>query len=950
MSITMGTTLASLVTNKRRVSALKSLGIVTVGDALTYYPFRVTEPVPLRAIREAAPGQQMAFAAVIRDMRVVPMNARRGYRLEATVDDADFARSRRVPGSTARLTFFSYRKSYVDWVSVRLRAGTSVVVSGMPGEYMGQLQFTHPEILTVAPVPAGAGAGLEGYARGAASGNGAFAGSADPYASAQSAYPPAATAPSGAALKYDADTVQEALTRVCRPRPVYHASSRISSEHIHETILGLLWMMGARTSSTPDGQLAGAGAAGIVAPATDTIAVQNGEEKSGTTAESGAEALSQSIPDVLPESVRKAKNLMHRAEAFLAIHDPASTARFKEAIETLRYEEAFVSQTSLLKSRQHAHKSSAHPCPLNEALETARASVGEAVAEPSTQPEASERGSATDLPDLPDLPNLPNLRDRFIASLPFTLTAGQSQVVDDIASDLERDWPMQRLLQGEVGSGKTVVALAAMLQAVGAGYQAVLVAPTQVLAEQHYETISKMVSGLTLAQPGAKETDAAADVEGAMGASGASTVSSSKVTAEIPVTLLTGGMKLAARRKALAAAASGEPGIIVATHAAFSKTFQAPHLALVVIDEQHRFGVEQRESLNAKTDDGTTPHLLVMTATPIPRTAAMTWFGDLDISWLTELPGGRKPIRTVVVNEADAATMGRMFAHIRARVDAGERAYIVCPRIDADDEENEGGSGVSAAAGSALGRAAASGSSARTAAGGRATRAAADAIGIDDPYETFDENGETVARPPLHAVAEIADRLQKLPQFQGIRFATLTGRDKDDVKTQVMADFAGGETPILVSTTVIEVGVDVKQASCIVIFDADRYGLSQLHQLRGRVGRGGTNSWAFLISRAEPGSPAEQRLEVIHHSLDGAEIAQADLEFRGAGDVLGDAQSGGKSSLKLLRVVKDADMIADARTRAGQLLAADPELAGEVQLAGAVLDFTRGNETFLTSS
>ncbi|WP_370610825.1 ATP-dependent DNA helicase RecG [Bifidobacterium longum] len=944
MSITMDTTLASLVTNKRRVSALKSLGIVTVGDALTYYPFRVTEPVPLRAIREAAPGQQMAFAAVIRDMRVVPMNARRGYRLEATVDDADFARSRRVPGSTARLTFFSYRKSYVDWVSMRLRAGTSVVVSGMPSEYMGQLQFTHPEILTVAPGAAGTGAGLEGYARGAAPGNGAFAGSADPYASAQSAYPPAAAAPSGAALKYDADTVQEALTRVCRPRPVYHASSRISSEHIHETILGLLWMMGARTSSTPDGQLAGAGSADIVAPTTDTIAVQNGEEKSGTTAESGAEALSQSIPDVLPESVRKAKNLMHRAEAFLAIHDPASTARFKEAIEILRYEEAFVSQTSLLKARQHAHKSSAHPCPLNEALETARASVGEAAAEPSAQPGASERGAATNLPDLP------NLRDRFIASLPFTLTAGQSQVVDDIAADLERDWPMQRLLQGEVGSGKTVVALAAMLQAVGAGYQAVLVAPTQVLAEQHYETISKMVSGLALAQPGAKETDAAADVEGAMGVSSASTVSSSKVPAEIPVTLLTGGMKLAARRKALAAAASGEPGIIVATHAAFSKTFQAPHLALVVIDEQHRFGVEQRESLNAKTDDGTTPHLLVMTATPIPRTAAMTWFGDLDISWLTELPGGRKPIRTVVVNEADAATMGRMFAHIRARVDAGERAYIVCPRIDADDEENEGGSGVSSAAGSARGRAAASGSSARTAAGGRATRAAADAIGIDDPYETFDENGETVARPPLHAVAEIADRLQKLPQFQGIRFATLTGRDKDDVKTQVMADFAGGETPILVSTTVIEVGVDVKQASCIVIFDADRYGLSQLHQLRGRVGRGGTNSWAFLISRAEPGSPAEQRLEVIHHSLDGAEIAQADLEFRGAGDVLGDAQSGGKSSLKLLRVVKDVDMIADARTRAEQLLAADPELAGEVQLAGAVLDFTRGNETFLTSS
>ena len=869
MSITMDTALASLVPNKRRVSALKSLGVTTVGEALTYYPFRVTEPVPLRTIREAVPGQTMAFAATIRDMRVIPMNARRGYRLEATVDDAAFARSRNMAGGLARLTFFSYRKSYVDWVSTRLRAGTTVVVSGMPSEYMGQLQFTHPDLLTVAPAASGTvavtGRGDPPTASTARAGGGA------PYAGASSQSAPT--------LKYDADTVPDALTRVCRPRPIYHASSRISSEHIHETILGLLWMMGARTSSVPESQSM---PAELVAPSIDNIAVQDGEES-----ESKVATLAQSIPDILPKSIRAAKGLLHRAEAFLAIHDPDSTVRFKEAIETLRYEEAFVSQASLLKARQHAHKSSAHPCLLDGDNETGAANT-------------------TDVT---------NLRDRFIASLPFELTAGQHQVVEDIAADLARDWPMQRLLQGEVGSGKTVVALAAMLQVVGAGYQAVLVAPTQVLAEQHFETIGKMVADLN-----------------------------------VSVTLLTGGMKLAARRKALAAAASGEPGIIVATHAAFSKTFQAPHLALVVIDEQHRFGVEQRESLNAKTDDGTTPHLLVMTATPIPRTAAMTWFGDLDISWLTELPGGRKPIRTVVVNEADAATMGRMFAHIRARVDAGERAYIVCPRIDADDEENEGGSGVSSAAGSARGRAAASGSSARTAVGGRATRAAADAIGIDDPYETFDENGETVARPPLHAVAEIADRLQKLPQFQGIRFATLTGRDKDDDKTQVMADFAGGETPILVSTTVIEVGVDVKQASCIVIFDADRYGLSQLHQLRGRVGRGGTNSWAFLISRAEPGSPAEQRLEVIHHSLDGAEIAQADLEFRGAGDVLGDAQSGGKSSLKLLRVVKDADMIADARTRAEQLLVADPELAGEVQLAGAVLDFTRGNETFLTSS
>ena len=814
MSITMDTALASLVPNKRRVSALKSLGVTTVGEALTYYPFRVTDPVQLQPLRQAQIGQQMAFVATVRDVRVVPG---RMLRVIATVDDADFARAHNMPGGTAQLTFFGGRKNYIDWVSMRLKSSPILVVSGTPSEYMGQLQFTHPDFLTVAPPEFADENQQVGVVK----------------------------------LKYDADSIDEAVLRVTRPRPVYHASSRISSEHIHETILNLLWMMGARTSISQVAQDV------MVPPSTSSIAVQPGEGAAVGT-------LDQAIPDILPESVRAAKGLMHRAEAFLAIHDPDSRTRFDEAIATLRYEEAFISQVSLLKARSHAHKSAAHPCPL-----------------PAEDAGSEAAGSR-------------NLRDQFIRALPFTLTAGQKQVIDDTAADLSRDWPMQRLLQGEVGSGKTVVALAAMLQAVGAGYQAVLVAPTLVLAEQHAETIGRMVADLN---------------------------------PQVPVTLLTGGMKLAARRKALAAAANGEPGIIVATHAAFSKTFQAPHLALVVIDEQHRFGVEQRESLNAKTDDGTTPHLLVMTATPIPRTAAMTWFGDLDISWLTELPGGRKPIRTVVVNEADAPTMVRMFQHIRARVDAGERAYIVCPRIDEDDDAEA------------------------ASAGKRKRSAAADeSIGIDNPYETYNDNGEAEARPPLHSVEEIAGRLQKLPQFAGIQFATLTGRDKDDVKTQVMADFAAGKTPILVSTTVIEVGVDVKQASCIVIFDADRYGLSQLHQLRGRVGRGGTNSWAFLISRAEPGSIAEQRLEVIHNSLDGAEIAQADLEFRGAGDVLGDAQSGGKSSLKLLRVVKDADMIADARARAEQVLAVDPYLNNDVQLAGAVLDFTRGNETFLTSN
>ena len=590
---------------------------------------------------------------------------------------------------------------------------------------------------------------------------------------------------------------------------------------------------------------------------------------------------------------------MHRDEAFRAIHDPHSTAEFNRAIDTMRYEEAFICQTALLSARRDAHHADADPC--------------------------------TD----------GALRDRFIASLPFDLTAGQRAVIDDIASDMSQSRPMQRLLQGEVGSGKTVVALAAMMQAVGSGRQAVLVAPTQVLAEQHAATIRRMVE---------------------------------QVDPQLPVIVLTGGMKLAARRKALAVAAAGTPCIVVATHAAFSKTFQAPNLALAVIDEQHRFGVEQRESLRTKTDRS--PHLLVMTATPIPRTAAMTWFGDLDISWLTELPGGRKPIRTIVVPEADSATMGRMFAHLRRRIDAGERAYVVCPRIDADDDADDdaaraddGVAGRSRRSGTsrddgenarndeidvyarsdALSRELSQGRDGREPARGEGRSqyaAGAAAAGAADRVSAQDVE----PRPPLHAVKQIAERLAALPQFNGIEFATLTGRDDDATKARVMADFASGRTPVLVATTVIEVGVDVPQASCIVIFDADRYGLSQLHQLRGRVGRGGTDSWAFLVSRAEPGSPAEQRLSVIAGTLDGAEIAKADLEFRGAGDVLGDAQSGGRSSLKLLRVVKDEKIIADARQRAAALLDADPTLAGDVQLAGAVLDFTRGNETFLISS
>lgn len=791
---TVDTPLAALLTNKRRVSALKALGVLTVADALTYYPFRVTDPVPVRALAEARFGEKMACAVDVRALRVTPMNARRGYRLEVLVDDAPTVASRAVPPRTAALVFFSHRKSYVDWMASRLRAGLQLVISGDPSTFNDRLQFTHPDILTVAPAE-------------------------PPAAEPQLAFGEPAVQPQPR-LRYDVDSVAQGLARATRPRPVYHANSRISSEHIHETIDQVLRLLAGEdpfAAATPGG----------------VDSAQFGEQFA--LGEAARARLAEQIPDVLPEPVRTAKHLMHRAQAFCAIHKPQSVADFKRAIETMRYEEAFVCQCALLMARGRAATSNAYAC----------ADV--------------------------------QLRDGYIAELPFALTNGQREVIDAIGTDMGRAHPMQRLLQGEVGSGKTVVAVAAMLQAVGSGHQAVLVAPTQVLAEQHFQSISASVGDL------------------------------------VPVHLLTGGMKLAARRKVLAAAASGEPCIVVATHAAFSKSFQAPNLALAVIDEQHRFGVEQREALRAKSERD--PHLLVMTATPIPRTAAMTWFGDLDISWLTELPGGRKPIRTFVIPEADAHMMADMFWHIRRRIDAGERAYIICPRIEPSDTEDGGGE--------------------------------ADAPELLSDAALGD-TGEP--RPPLHAVVEIAQRLRSLPQFNGVRLCTLTGRDDDATKAQVMADFESGETPVMVATTVVEVGVDVPQASCITIFDADRYGLSQLHQLRGRVGRGGTDSWAFLVSRAEPGTVAQERLEVIAGSLDGAEIASRDLELRGAGDVLGDAQSGGKSSLKLLRVVQDARMIADARASAQELLAHDPDLAGHVQLAGAVLDFTRGNEQYLTSN
>ena len=801
--ITLNTAISSIVSNKRRASALKSLGVVTVKDALTYYPFRVTNPLKRAHLSQILPGQEVAFSATIQSINIVQMAARRGYRLGVNVaQDA----------AQAQIVYFSKNRQYVQWVSGRIAVGQTVVVGGTSGEFNGRLQFTHPQILTV-------------RAKSAESDDSAHNTDARVQNSDDSAV----------------QSVEEGIEKLCAPQPIYHANSRISSEHIHDTILGLLQLFKNCDSSDPNVDTTGVADTNV--PDTDI--------------------LSDVLPDVLPQFVTNSRNLMHRAAAFESIHNPQNKNDFENAIHTMRYEEAFISQIAVLQSRKKSGENKAYTCENSE------------------------------------------LRKHFEESLPFELTEGQKNVISEITADMQGESqateesplkPMRRLLQGEVGSGKTIVAMSAMLQAVGSGHQAVLIAPTQVLASQHATNLQQMIERAGL---------------------------------NVEITLITGGMKLASRRSALAKVASGEPAIIVATHAAFSASFKPTNLALVIIDEQHRFGVEQRDTLLRKISGNAVPHLLVMTATPIPRSAAMTWFGDLDASYLTELPGGRKPIRTFVINEEDSHKMASMFYHIRSRIDAGERAYVVCARIDSEDSEENNDNTYN-------------------------TYNNADEIYQEnqDSYTLNSQNTQNtqIAQREVHTVLQISKRLQNLPQFKGVEFAQLTGRTSDEEKREIMHKFDSGQVQILVSTTVIEVGVDVAKASCIVIFDADRFGLAQLHQLRGRVGRSGTQSWAFLVSNAPNNQLAAERLQVVENSLDGAIIAQKDLELRNVGDVLGDSQSGGKSSLKLLRVVKDAKIIAEAREDANTLLEHDPTLLEHPQTAGAVLDFTQGSSTAILSN
>ncbi|MBB4712359.1 ATP-dependent DNA helicase RecG [Streptomyces luteogriseus] len=525
----------------------------------------------------------------------------------------------------------------------------------------------------------------------------------------------------------------------------------------------------------------------------------------------------QEAVDPLPDTLREGRGLVPLPEALLKIHRPHTKADIEDARSRLKWDEAFVLQVALAR-RRHAD---------------------------------------AQLPAVPRKPAPDGLLTAFDARLPFTLTDGQQRVSREIFDDLATSHPMHRLLQGEVGSGKTMVALRAMLAVVDAGGQAAMLAPTEVLAQQHHRSVVEMMGELA---------------EGGMlgGAEQAT-----------KVVLLTGSMGAAARRHALLDLTTGEAGIVIGTHALIEDKVQFHDLGLVVVDEQHRFGVEQRDALRGKGKQP--PHLLVMTATPIPRTVAMTVFGDLETSVLDQLPAGRSPIASHVVPAADKPHfLSRAWERVREEVENGHQAYVVCPRIG--DEE-------------------------------------------DDPKKSARKKSpedEAEKRPPL-AVLDVAGQLSQGP-LRGLRVEVLHGRMHPDDKDAVMRRFAAGETHVLVATTVIEVGVNVPNATAMVIMDADRFGVSQLHQLRGRVGRGSAPGLCLLVTEMPEASPARQRLGAVASTLDGFELSRIDLEQRREGDVLGQAQSGARTSLKVLAVIEDEEIIAEAREEATAVVAADPEL------------------------
>ena len=571
------------------------------------------------------------------------------------------------------------------------------------------------------------------------------------------------------------------------------------------------------------------------------------------------------LEDPVPYTIRRARKVPSLEWTYRALHTPDSEDTWRAAQAQMRYREAFVLQSAL--ARLHSVRA-AH----------------------LTQPRPAVEGG---------------LADRLLQVLPYELTEGQQKVGAEIAADLSSESPMNRLLQGDVGSGKTVVALRAMLQVADAGGQSAMLAPTEVLAEQHLRSVLDILGDM--AAPEGSDADGPADADGS--------IDGGEESGRVRARLLTASMGTRAKRKVLQELADGTAQIVIGTHALLSDEVSFHDLGLVVVDEQHRFGVEQRDGLRGT--DGALPHRLVMTATPIPRTVAMTVFGDLDVSVLDTLPAGRQKISTHVVPLAEKpAWASRLWRRAREEIDAGHQVYVVVPKIGEDGDSLEEGTAFFGA--SSL--------------NGAGTGAGNSAQGYFGQGGSASSDGKV----QLTSVASMYSYLSAEDALVGVRIGTLHGRMDPAEKTAVMTAFERGEIDLLISTTVIEVGVNVPNATLMIIMDADRFGISGLHQLRGRVGRGGYAGTCLLVTRQEEGGVSRERLDAVASTTDGFELSRIDLAQRREGDILGAAQSGSKSTLRFLRALADADIIERAREDARSVVEKDPTLAKHPSLARTI--------------
>lgn len=856
------------------------LGLETVGEMLEYFPRKYLPRGELSSFAELVEGQDVTIIARVVHVSTRTMAARRGKITEVTITDrlAD-ATGQDAPAGFGAAGYGATGFGAGGPVSVVPGRANRLGSSAAPAQNWQATGIHNPRINALAHATRNPGAQNPAQGRGAQPAS--YSGYADSYG--QDGFAQDGFAQGGLfgvpAPSPSMNPGTGALIGSQMKLSFFNAWTAAREIHEGETMMfsGKVGIYrGEYTLTNPHYALLSKDASGadVTDAATAPVPVYRAPVKLPTDRISGYMAqLLEKVPlkeleDPVPYTIRRARKVPSLEWTYRALHTPDTEDTWRAAQAQMRYREAFVLQSALAR------------------LHSARAAH-------LTQPRPDVEGG---------------LADRLLQVLPYELTEGQQKVGAEIAADLASESPMNRLLQGDVGSGKTVVALRAMLQVADAGGQSAMLAPTEVLAEQHLRSVLDILGDMAAPEDSDADDSAAGSAEGSPAGSG-------EEPGRVRVRLLTASMGTRAKRQVLKELADGTAQIVIGTHALLSNDVRFNDLGLVVVDEQHRFGVEQRDGLRGT--DGALPHRLVMTATPIPRTVAMTVFGDLDVSVLDTLPAGRQKISTHVVPLAEKpAWASRLWRRAREEIDAGHQVYVVVPKIGEEGDSLEEGAAFFGA--SSL--------------NGAGTGAGNSAQGYFGQGGSASSDGKV----QLTSVASMHAYLSAEDALVGVRIGTLHGRMDPAEKTAVMTAFERGEIDLLISTTVIEVGVNVPNATLMIIMDADRFGISGLHQLRGRVGRGGYAGTCLLVTRQEEGGVSRERLDAVASTTDGFELSRIDLAQRREGDILGAAQSGSKSTLRFLRALADADIIERAREDARSVVEKDPTLAKHPSLARTI--------------